>query len=151
MLSLCLISLLLVHLIFLTVSSTPLSTASAKAVKDAEYAVKELKKLSDSRIYETLSLSKILTAEEEDGIYHVNTLLTLELASGHFRSGMPIETFNMVVMRNKIDNSMSFAIDEFPEMDERSIEKFWIQKVKERRGQREEMFKKIEQSSVGDL
>ena len=46
---------------------------------------------------------------------------------------------------------MSFAINEFPEMDELSIEKSWIKKVKERRGQREAMFKKIEQSSIGDL
>ena len=138
-------------MLMVVIIATPLSVTGTKAVKDAEYAIKELKKLSDSRIYETLSLSKIISADEEDGIYHVNTLLTIELTSGHFKSGMPVESFHMVVMRNKIDDSMSFAINEFPEMDELSIEKSWIQKVKERRGQREAMFKKIEQSSIGDL
>ena len=135
----------------MSIEATYLSTDSPKAVKDAEYAVNELKKLSDSRIYETLSISKITAAEEEDGIYHVNTLLTLELASSHFKSGLPLETFHMVVMRNKIDQSMSFAIDEFPEMDEQSIEKFWIKKVKERRSQRESLFRHIEQSTIGEL
>ena len=145
------ILLFFIHHMFVVTAATPLSVTGTKAMKDAEYAIKELKKLSDSRIYETLSLSKIISAEEEDGIYHVNTLLTIELTSGHFKSGMPVESFHMVVMRNKIDDSMSFAINEFPEMDELSIEKSWIKKVKERRGQREAMFKKIEQSSIGDL
>ena len=147
-----LIVLLLIHIIVMVaVATIPLSLTGTKAVMDAEYAIKELKKLSDSRIYETLSLSRIIAAEEEDGIYHVNTLLTLELASGHFKSGLPVETFHMIVMRNKIDESMSFAINGFPEMDEHSIERFWIQKVKERRGQREAMFNRIEQSTIGHL
>lgn len=119
-----------------------------KAVRDAEFALTELKKLSDSRIYNTLSISKIVSAEEEDGIYHLNTILKLELASVYFKSYSPVEAFTVIVMRNKIDDSMSFAIDEFPAMDESAIEKFWIQKVKEKRSQKEEMFRKIEIESL---
>ena len=125
-----------------------LSPSDPKAVKDSEYALAELKKLSDSRIYNTLSISKIISAEEENGIYHVNTILELELESVYFKSILPVETFTVIVMRNKIDGSMSFAIDEFPVMDELAIEKFWIQKVKEKRTQKEEMFRKIEVESL---
>ena len=124
--------------------SNVLSTTDHKAVRDSEFALAELKKLSDSRIYDTLSLSQIVSAVEEDGIYHFNTMLTVDLHSEYFKSGDSVERFNMVVMRNKIDQSVSLAIDEFPEMDEVAIERFWIEKVKERRRQRDELFNKLE-------
>ena len=135
---------LLIFIFALSISAGPLSVSHPKAVRDAEFALSELKKLSDSRIYDTLSLAKIISAEDEDGIYHINTILKLELRSIYYKSGLPSEVFDMVVMRNKIDGSMSFAINEFPEMDESAIELFWIKKVKEKRGQREELFRKIE-------
>jgi hypothetical protein len=65
----------------------------------------------------------------QEGIYHWNTLLKLELSSPHFVSGKDTEEYNMVVMKHKDDELMSFAIDEFPEMTESSIEQFSIEKV----------------------
>jgi len=127
-----------------------LSVNDPKAVKDAEYSLAELKKLSDSRIYETLSLERIVSAEEDDGIYHFNTILSIDLKSVYFKSGRASENFTVIVMRNKIDGSMSFAIDEFPEMDEIAIEEFWIRKVKEKRSQKEELLRKIEIESLID-
>ena len=125
-----------------------LSPNDPKAVRDAEFSLLELKKLSDSRIYDTLSLSRVIRAEDEDGIYHYNTILRLELESVYFKSGLPAEEFDVVVMRNKVDGFMSFAINEFPEMDDIAVEKFWIKKVKEKRSQREEVFRKIEIESL---
>jgi hypothetical protein len=117
---------------------------SVKAVKDAEFAVRELSKLSDSEIYTTLLLKKIIYAAEQDGIFHYNTLLTLELSSPHFKSGKPTEEFKMIVLEHKEDGVKALAIDEFPVMDEDAIEEFYIRKIEKRRKQREESFRRLE-------
>lgn len=117
---------------------------SAKAVRDAEFAVRELSRLSDSDIYETLSLHRVTYAAEQDGIFHFNTLLQLELSSPHFKSGKPVEEYKMIVMEHKEDGIKSLAIDEFPVMDEDAIEEFYIRKIERRRKQREESFRRLE-------
>lgn len=117
---------------------------SSKAVKAAEFAVAELAKLSDSDIYTTLSLKKIMYAAEQDGIFHYNTLLTLELRSPHFKSKKETEEFKMIVMLHKEDGVRALAIDEFPVMDEDAIEEFYIRKIENRRRQREESFRRLE-------
>ena len=117
---------------------------SAKAIRDAEFAVHELSKLSDSEIYETLKLHSVKYAAEQDGIFHYNTLLQIELSSPHFKSGKPKEEFKMIVMQHKEDGVKSLAIDEFPVMDEDAIEEFYIRKIEKRRKQREESFRRLE-------
>lgn len=117
---------------------------SPKAVKAAEFAVTELSKLSDSDIYTTLSLEKITYAAEQDGIFHYNTLLTLELGNPHFKSKKSTEEFKMIVMLHKDDGVRALAIDEFPVMDEDAIEEFYIRKIERRRKQREESFRRLE-------
>lgn len=121
---------------------------SVKAIKAAEFAVNELSKLSDSGIYTTLKLVKILYAAEYDGIFHYNILLRLELESLYYRSGKPIEEFKMIVMDHKEDHVKALAIDEFPEMDEDSIEEFTIRKIELKRKQREESFRRLELDEI---
>jgi len=121
-----------------------LDVSSPKAVKAAEFAVAELAKLSDSEIYTTLSLKKINYAAEQDGIFHFNTLLTLELESPHFKSKKSVEEYKMIVMLHKEDGVKALAIDEFPVMDEDAIEEFYIRKIENRRKQREESFRRLE-------
>jgi len=116
---------------------------SAKAMKAAEFALVELSKLSDSGVYQSLSLHEVSKAEEEVGIFHYNTILSLKLHSPFFKSGEEVEEFNMVVMEHKTDHVKSFAIDEFPVMDDDAIEKFWIQKVELKRKQREEAYRRL--------
>lgn len=114
------------------------------AVEEARFAVQELSKLSDSRIYTTLTLDKIISAEQKDGIFHDNVVLQLELASPYFKSGKPTEKYEMIVMTHKEDKVKTLAIDEFPVMNEDAIERFWIEKVEEKRIQREKSFRKLE-------
>jgi hypothetical protein len=66
----------------------------------------------------------------------------------HFRSGAKEEEFSMIVMRHKEDNTYSFAIDEFPDMSEDSIEEFWIKKVEKQRKLRDEMLLQLETDVV---
>ena len=111
----------------------------------------QLKILSDSGIYESLSLDSVLAASTQSGIFHHNTFLQLELASDFFRDGRATGTFDVMVMRHLEDGTHSFAIDEFPEMNEDAIEEFWIRKVERQRAEREEVFRalEVEAAAVG--
>uniref|UniRef100_A0A7S2CNQ6 Uncharacterized protein n=1 Tax=Octactis speculum TaxID=3111310 RepID=A0A7S2CNQ6_9STRA len=110
----------------------------------AEFALGELQKLSDSGIYRTLSLDRIVSAATQDGIFHMNTFLSMQFSSPYFKSGALVEVYEVMVMRHKEDGTFSFAIDDFPEMDDDAIERFWIQKVEEHRRSREEAFRQME-------
>lgn len=114
----------------------------------AQYAVSELKQLSDSGIYESLSLSRIVSASTALGVFHNNTFLQLELSSGYFKTGLPQATFDVMVMESLDDGGNSFAIDEFPEMSDDAVEQFWIQKVERHREAREDAFKAMEMDAL---
>jgi hypothetical protein len=85
-------------------------------LEETNFALKELIKLSDSTIYSTLNLTNVISAHQEEGIFHDNTILVLELSSPYFRSGNPSERFEVFVMTHKEDAVKSFAIDDFPVM-----------------------------------
>ena len=115
-----------------------------------QFAMDELKKLSDSGVYETLSLHKIASAATQTGVFHFNYFLQLEMASPHFKDGAPSAAFDVMVMRNLEDGVFSFAIDEFPVMDEDAIEEHWIEKVERHRRLREESFAAMEAEALED-
>jgi hypothetical protein len=127
-------------------AAVQLDVSGDAAQAQAAYALAELAKLSDSGVYSTLGLHGVLAASQEDGIFHHNTMLTLELSSPHFLSGAKTESFDVVVMEHKDDGIRSIAIDEFPVMAEDAIEAFWVQKVEQQRVQREAAFRKLEVS-----
>ena len=113
-------------------------------VEAAEWALAQLRELSDSGVYRSLSLARVARAATQRGVFHDNTFLELELASPHLLSGADSEPFDIVVMKALDDGVRSLAIDEFPEMTEDAIEQFWIEKVERHRSAREEAFAKLE-------
>ena len=115
-----------------------------QVVEAAEWALDQLRELSDSGVYRSLSLARIARAATQRGVFHDNTFLELELASPHLLSGADSEPFDIVVMKALDDGVRSLAIDEFPEMTEDAIEQFWIEKVERHRSAREEAFAKLE-------
>lgn len=112
------------------------------------FAIRELSKLSDSGVYTTLSLSKIIAAKREEGLYHHNTILTLSLQSPHFASEKEEEAFEIIVMTHKEDGIKSIAINEFPVMSESAIESFYMKKVTQKTRTREESFRRLEIEAV---
>ena len=122
----------------------PLQIDDSFVLSETRFALEELKKLSDSTIYTTLSLSRVVSAFHEDGIFHDNTILELELSSPHFKSMKSQEVFQVFVMTHKEDGIKSFAIDEFPVMDASAIERFYIDKVERKKREREEYFRLLE-------
>ena len=108
------------------------------------FALRELKGLSDSGIYETLSLAKVSTADFERGVFHDNWIFDIELSSPHFSDGRAQSAHKVTVMRSLEDQVLSFAIDEFPDMEPSAIEFFWRKMVERHRKQREESFERLE-------
>jgi hypothetical protein len=99
--------------------------------------ISALRKLSDSTVYSTLEISRVHSAVRENGIFHNNLILEVELSSPFFRSGLESENFTVVVMTSKADDVKSFAIDEFPVMHDVAIESFYNEKVVQKRHERE--------------
>ncbi len=110
---------------------------------DAEFALAELKKLSETGVYDSLSIKNIKNEGSRDGIFHINTMITLELASPYFKSGLESEEFRFIVMKHKFENITTLAVDEFPVMREDAIEEYYIKMVKERRKKRKQAFAEL--------
>jgi hypothetical protein len=128
----------------------PMDVNDPFVASEAGFALAELQKLSDSTIYSTLSLSRVVSAFKEDGIFHTNTVLEVELASPHFRSQLPREPFQMFVMTHKEDAVKSFAINEFPVMDDAAIEDFHVAKVERKKVEREDYLRLLEIESMSE-
>jgi hypothetical protein len=133
---------------FASAERTPIAVADSLSVESATFAVEELKKLSDSGVYKTLSLKSIVSASTENGTYHFNVFLTLELSSTYFESTKSSEKFDFIVLKSHEDGVLSFAIDEFPLMQESAIEKYWIEMVDEHRRKREKTFFELEEKGL---
>ena len=129
----------------------PLQIDDSFVLSETHFALDELKKLSDSTIYTTISLTRVVSAFHEDGIFHDNTILELELSSPYFKSKKSQEVFQVFVMTHKEDGIKSFAIDEFPVMDEAAIERFYIDKVERKKREREEYFRLLEIEAMPDI
>jgi len=114
----------------------------------ANFAMSELKKLSDSGVYESLTLVSVDAAEAQKGVFHDNLFLKLTMSSPHLENGMTASRHEVIVMRHLKDGVRSFAIDEFPRMDEDAIEAFWIEKVERHRAARERSFAAMEEQEL---
>ena len=136
---LCCLTILLSNIPAITSSS--ISISDQEVLTLSEYVLNELRKLSDSGIYDTLKLDEVLSHERSDGIFHINTSLKLQLSSKHWNTP---QIFEFIVMDHKEENIRSFAIDEFPVMNEKDIEQSWIKKVQKKKIIREKTFRRLE-------
>lgn len=117
-------------------------------IKAAEFAVHELRLLSDSGIYESLHLQSILHAASQVGVFHDNLFLTLRLGCLHFESGLKYENFEIMVMEHFDNKEKSFSIDRFPKLKESAVEEYWIKMVEAKRKDRKQHFEQFQQLEV---
>ena len=140
-----------------------LDSNSRDVIELAYTALLKIQDLSETGIYRQITLNNIYSAHFVDGIYHRNTILNVSLASNHFLSGKRDESFEFVVMERKeeedgeeyeqevpqsaMDNNMkinsyssnddlTIAINEFPVMDPRALEAFYVEMVERKRRER---------------
>jgi hypothetical protein len=120
-------------------------------VEAAIWAVHELTQMSDSGVFETLQLQKIVFAAHHVGLYHNNTLLRLVLASPHLQDPSGVSEHEVVVM-TPLDppHTRSFSIDDFPLMSDDAVESFWRAKAERQAAIQEEAFAFLEQQSAVD-
>lgn len=85
--------------------------------------------MSDSGIFKTLGLQKIINATFQPAVFHNNTIMYVEFTSPALLDGDPYSTHIIVVMTDLEDGVRSLAIDEFPIMEPDAIEEAWKQKV----------------------
>jgi hypothetical protein len=64
----------------------------------AAFAISHLQTLSDSGVYQSLSLKSILSHVESEGRFYDITSMILEIESPYFASGLKSEEFEVVVM-----------------------------------------------------
>ena len=55
--------------------------------------------MSDSGVYTSLKLRRVLDAASQVGVFHNNTLLTVELESPHLLDGVETSVHRIIVMR----------------------------------------------------
>ena len=128
--SLLLITLIsLITLSVIGAAATTVLPNDSIAMEAASFVLNSLKEINDSAIYsESLHLHSIHDVAVDDGLYHTNKILTLELSSEHFASGKDKELFQVVVMDSKLqegdegDSRRGYAIDRFPKMKDEAIE-----------------------------
>jgi hypothetical protein len=77
-------------------------TSAPVIVAAADFAVAEL--LRGDNIYRTLRLAGIDAAATSDGVDLAKTFLTLRLASPHFKSKLPEEPFEVLVVQYKTES-----------------------------------------------
>lgn len=119
-------------LIFLPLASAMVH--DAETVETAELVVASLGRLSESGIYETLSLQRIVAAAKRPGVLHDTvTSLELDVASPYFESGA-VERIDVLVLHQ--DTGIALAVKELPRMREDAIEAFQIERIERHRRQR---------------
>lgn len=108
-----------------------------------QFVMEELHELSESGVYRTLELRKLVSAQSQSGVFHDNIFLKLVLQSPYLNKQSPYSVHDVMVMRDKEDGVLSFAIDEFPDMEPDAIERFWIRTVEEQRANRDATFAQL--------
>eukprot|EP00743_Colponemidia_sp_Colp-15_P009896 GILK01010851.1.p1 GENE.GILK01010851.1~~GILK01010851.1.p1 ORF type:complete len:181 (-),score=26.08 GILK01010851.1:250-792(-) len=114
----------------------------------AEFAVKELQRISNSGIYETLQLKRVLSAKTKPSSFHFNYILDIELVSPHLVVAPEASKHHVVVMKSITNGKLGLAIDEFPKMKEADVEDFWLIKRDAHMRERDESFAAMERKMM---
>ena len=116
---------------------------SAIAVAGAEAALRLLRGMSESGVYESLQLARVLSARQGPGRYHDNLVIDCELRS----DAAPALAWRaeLVVMRDPATLAVeSVSIDRLPEFPADIVRAFQARRVARARAEREAHFAELE-------
>jgi hypothetical protein len=121
--------------------------ADAHIIALAQWATQSMKNMSDSGVYESIQLHRVLRARSQAGMFHINTVMDVELESPHVISGETVSLHEIIVMEDlKEPSTRSFGIDSFPPMNPPAIEAMWRAKVDRLRTARVSLLAHMRQS-----
>lgn len=125
-----------------------LDVDSEHVLSAAAAVLKHLQGMSDSGVFETLTLQRVLFAASHVGVYHNNTMMRIELASPALVDERGVSEHEVVLMTD-LDppHDRAFTIDEFPLMKEEAVEEHWRAKVMRSREARERAFALLEEEA----
>ena len=124
----------------------PVSIHDETVAKYAAYGLKTLRSLSDSGIYESLDLIRVISAASSKGVFHDNWFITLELTSPHLilDNGATSTVRDTIVMKSHDDGLLSFAIDKYPKMKPEAIDAYMQIKIEAHKARREALIQSYE-------
>ena len=76
-----------------------LPTDAPEVIEAATWTVAHLASMSDSGVYTSISLRRVVDAASQVGVFHNNTMLTVELQSPHLLDGAETSTHKIIVMQ----------------------------------------------------
>uniref|UniRef100_A0A7S2R5W3 Uncharacterized protein n=1 Tax=Mucochytrium quahogii TaxID=96639 RepID=A0A7S2R5W3_9STRA len=121
---------------------------SAEVARDAAAALDELRRLSDSGVYETLSIKKIKKATAGAGRFHKVMNLECQLQSPYLDSDFELE---FLVMKDLNDGTVrSVSVDPLPEFPRHIVEKMKAEKIQRKIKEREAVFDKMEKAYLDE-
>eukprot|EP00511_Aplanochytrium_stocchinoi_P001268 CAMPEP_0204831728 /NCGR_PEP_ID=MMETSP1346-20131115/11384_1 /ASSEMBLY_ACC=CAM_ASM_000771 /TAXON_ID=215587 /ORGANISM="Aplanochytrium stocchinoi, Strain GSBS06" /LENGTH=170 /DNA_ID=CAMNT_0051962975 /DNA_START=55 /DNA_END=567 /DNA_ORIENTATION=- len=123
----------------------PLSVSQADVVEGADFALQEIQQRSDSGVYETLRIARIIDAAYVKGLYHSILKMNLTLASEHLLNypNDQESRHHIMIMTAHETGLKTIAIDEYPEMKPESIELYKKMKILKAIEQREKLWSDV--------
>jgi hypothetical protein len=116
---------------------------SAAAAAGAEAALRLLRGMSESSVYETLQIARVLSARLGPGRFHDNLVLECELRSDA-APGLAWRA-ELVVMRDPVTQAVeSVSVDRLPEFPADVVRAFQSRRVARARADREKLFAELE-------
>jgi hypothetical protein len=125
---------------------TDLAITAPQVTAAAQFALQEIRFLSESGVYESLELAEVVNASHVLGQFHDNLILNVVFASPLLLAPSATSEHQVVVMKSLEDQGeVHVAIDEFPVFTDAAVQNARAARAVRSKQKREEFFARVEQ------